>query len=141
MKRIGQFATALLALSFSASATLSQDALNIGIVTFSTSDVDTNQMVDTMTQRAQGKGWTVEALNANGDPSQAITAIKQLAVDAIIVTVFDRPLLRPTGRCRSSLLSAGGGGRRHCALRKHRRRPATLDLMPRTWAARAPRWR
>ena len=50
------------------------DKLDIGIVTFSTSDVDTNQMIDTMTQEAKSKGWTVETLNANGDPSQAITA-------------------------------------------------------------------
>jgi ribose transport system substrate-binding protein len=73
-----------------------KDKLNIGIVTFSTSDVDTNQMIDTMTDEAKSKGWTVETLNANGDPSQAVTAIKQLVtkkVDAIVVTV----------------LSAGGG--------------------------------
>lgn len=83
-------AAALIALSVrSASA---KDSLNIGIVTFSTSDVHTNQMVDTMTAEAKSKGWTVEILNAKGDPAQAIAEIKQLVtkkVDAIIVTVFD----------------------------------------------------
>jgi ABC-type sugar transport system substrate-binding protein len=44
------------------------DNLSIGIVTFSTSDIHTNQMVDTMTAEAKSKGWTVENLNANGDP-------------------------------------------------------------------------
>ena len=71
---------------------LPKDNLNIGIVTFSTSDLHTNQMVDTMSAEAKAKGWTVENLNANGDPSQAIAQIKQLVTkkaDAIIVTVFD----------------------------------------------------
>src|SRR5215217_2921820 len=82
---------ALIALSLGPLA-LAADSLNIGIVTFSSSDVDTNQMIDTMTEQAQSKGWAVETLNANGNPSQAIAAIKQLVtkdVDAIIVTVFD----------------------------------------------------
>ena len=37
-----------------------QDKLTIGIVTFSTSDVDTNQMIDTMTGAANSKRWEVE---------------------------------------------------------------------------------
>jgi ABC-type sugar transport system substrate-binding protein len=108
-------AAALLALSVALPVS-AKDKLNIGIVTFSTSDVDTNQMVDTMTQQAQSKGWTVEALNANGDPSQAITAIKQLAtkkVDAIIVTVFDSTGLaaglQAAEDANIPVLSAGGG--------------------------------
>jgi ABC-type sugar transport system substrate-binding protein len=99
-----------------ASPASSKDALNIGIVTFSTSDVDTNQMVDTMTGEIKAKGWTSETLNANGDPSQAITAIKQLVtkkVDAIIVTVFDSTGLaaglQAAGDANVPVLSAGGG--------------------------------
>jgi ribose transport system substrate-binding protein len=106
---------ALVALSL-ASPALAADDLKIGIVTFSTSDVDTNQMIDTMTQQAQSKGWTVETLNANGDPSQAIAAIKQLVVkdvDAIIVTVFDSTGLaaglQAAGDASIPVLSAGGG--------------------------------
>jgi ribose transport system substrate-binding protein len=93
-----------------------QDKLNIGIVTFSTSDVDTNQMIDTMTGEAKSNGWTVETLNANGDPSQAVTAIKQLVtkkVDAIVVTVFDTTGLaaglQAAGDASIPVLSAGGG--------------------------------
>ena len=59
-------AAALIALS--ASSASAKDSLKIGIVTFSTSDIHTNQMVDTMTAEAKAKGWTVENLNANGDP-------------------------------------------------------------------------
>ena len=54
-------------IAFLASPASARDNLNIGIVTFSTSDVHTNQMIDTMTTEAKSKGWTVEALNANGD--------------------------------------------------------------------------
>ena len=82
-------------IALSAHSASAKDSLNIGIVTFSTSDVHTNQMIDTMSAEAKSKGWTVENLNANGDPSQAIAEIKQLVtkkVDAIIVTVFE---LRP----------------------------------------------
>jgi ABC-type sugar transport system substrate-binding protein len=73
-------------------------------------------MIDTMTEAATSKGWTVEALNANGDPSQAITSIKQLVtkkVDAIIVTVFDSTGLaaglQAAGDANIPVLSAGGG--------------------------------
>lgn len=105
-----------MALSMSAYALAADEKLNIGIVTFSSSDVDTNQMIDTMTQEAEGKGWSVEKLNANGDPSQAITAIKQLVtkqVDAIIVTVFDSTGLAAgltaAAEAHIPVLSAGGG--------------------------------
>jgi len=93
-----------------------QEKLKVGIVTFSTSDVDTNQMIDTMTKQAEAKGWAVETLNANGDPSQAIAAIKQLVtkqVDAIIVTVFDSTGLAAglsaAEEAKIPVLSAGGG--------------------------------
>lgn len=116
MKPVYLLSAALCAAALSAGAALAQDSLDIGIVTFSTSDVDTNQMVDTMTERAESKGWAVEALNANGDPSQAITAIKQLAVkqvDAIIVTVFDSTGLAAglaaADEAGIPVLSAGGG--------------------------------
>jgi ribose transport system substrate-binding protein len=106
---------ALIALSLGPLA-LAADSLNIGIVTFSSSDVDTNQMIDTMTEQAQSKGWAVETLNANGDPSQAIAAIKQLVtkdVDAIIVTVFDSTGLaaglQAAQDANIPVLSAGGG--------------------------------
>ena len=107
---------ALVAASFAPATLAADDKLTIGIVTFSTSDVDTNQMVDTMTQQAQSKGWAVETLNANGDPSQAITSIKQLAtkkVNAIIVTVFDSTGLaaglQAAADANIPVLSAGGG--------------------------------
>jgi len=117
VKHIGVLsAAALLALAVSGYASAAEDKLNIGIVTFSGSDVDTNQMIDTMTQTAEAKGWSVEALNANGDPSQAITAIKQLVtkqVDAIIVTVFDSTGLAAglsaAAEANIPVLSAGGG--------------------------------
>ena len=106
--------TALLA--FAASSAFAKDNLSIGIVTFSTSDIHTNQMVDTMTAEAKSKGWTVETLNANGDPSQAIAEIKQLVtqkVDAIIVTVFDSTGLAAglQGAAEAGIpgLTAGGG--------------------------------
>lgn len=108
-------ATAIVSLALS-SAAFAQEPLDIGIVTFSTSDVDTNQMIDTMTATANEKGWSVETLNANGDPSQAITAIRQLAtkqVDAIIVTVFDSTGLAAglaaAEEANIPVLSAGGG--------------------------------
>src|SRR5690606_32285424 len=70
----------------------------------------------TMTATANEKGWSVETLNANGDPSQAITAIRQLAtkqVDAIIVTVFDSTGLAAglaaAEEANIPVLSAGGG--------------------------------
>ena len=107
-------AAALIALS--ASSASAKDSLKIGIVTFSTSDVHTNQMVDTMTAEAKSKGWTVENLNANGDPSQAIAEIKQLVtkkVDAIVVTVFDSTGLaaglQAAADAKIPVLSAGGG--------------------------------
>ena len=44
---------------------LADDAkLAVGIVTFSTSDIDTNGMVDSMTNDAKARGWTVTNLNA-----------------------------------------------------------------------------
>jgi len=107
---------ALVAVSFAPAALAADDKLTIGIITFSTSDVDTNQMVDTMTKEAQSKGWAVETLNANGDPSQAITSMKQLAtkkVSAIIVTVFDSTGLAAGLQAAADAnipgLSAGGG--------------------------------
>lgn len=105
----------LFAASFATGA-LAQDKLTVGIVTFSTSDVDTNQMIETMTQAADAKGWDVETLNANGDPSQAIAAIRQFVtkqVDAIIVTVFDSTGLAAglsaAAEAKIPVLSAGGG--------------------------------
>ncbi|MER9216115.1 sugar ABC transporter substrate-binding protein [Mesorhizobium sp. M0663] len=117
MNRFQKLSTAaLVAASFTSTALATNDKLTIGIVTFSTSDVDTNQMVDTMSQEAKSKGWSVETLNANGDPSQAITSIKQLAtkkVDAIIVTVFDSTGLaaglQAAADAKIPVLSAGGG--------------------------------
>jgi ribose transport system substrate-binding protein len=106
----------LVVASFAPAAQSADNKLTIGIVTFSTSDVDTNQMVDTMTQEAKSKGWAVDTVNANGDPSQAITSIKQLAtkkVSAIIVTVFDSTGLaaglQAAADANIPVLSAGGG--------------------------------
>jgi ribose transport system substrate-binding protein len=97
-------------------AALAKDSLNIGIVTFSTSDIHTNQMVDTMASEAKSKGWAVETLNANGEPAQAIAQIKQLVikkVDAIIVTVFDSTGLaaglQAASDAKIPVLTAGGG--------------------------------
>jgi len=110
---LGMAALLVLPLAPAASAA---DALKIGIVTFSTSDVDTNQMIDTMTEAAKAKGWSAETLNANGEPAQAIAAIKQLVtkdVDAIIVTVFDSTGLaaglQAAADAKIPVLSAGGG--------------------------------
>ncbi|MDB5527319.1 MAG: sugar transporter substrate-binding protein [Devosia sp.] len=109
-------ATAILSLGIVSASHAADDKLTIGIVTFSTSDVDTNEMVDTMTQTATEKGWSVENLNANGDAAQAITAMKQLVtkqVDAIIVTVFDSTGLAAglaaAEEANIPVLSAGGG--------------------------------
>jgi ribose transport system substrate-binding protein len=89
---------------------------SIGIVTFSTSDVDTNNMVSSMTAEAQAKGWSVEKLNASGNQQQANTQIQQLVtkrVSAIIVTVFDsNALASGLAAARTAgipVLSAGGG--------------------------------
>src|SRR6202167_5995990 len=99
-----------------ASSAFAKDNLSIGIVTFSTSDIHTNEMVDTMAAEAKSKGWTVESLNANGDPSQAIAQIKQLVTkkaDAIIVTVFDSTGLaaglQAAADAKVPVLTAGGG--------------------------------
>jgi ribose transport system substrate-binding protein len=103
-------------IAFTASSAFAKDNLNIGIVTFSTSDIHTNQMVDTMAAEAKAKGWTVESLNANGDPSQAIAQIKQLVTkkaDAIIMTVFDSTGLaaglQAATDAKVPVLTAGGG--------------------------------
>jgi ribose transport system substrate-binding protein len=112
--RLKLLSSALIA--FTASSAFAKDNLNIGIVTFSTSDIHTNQMVDTMAAEAKAKGWTVESLNANGDPSQAIAQIKQLVTkkaDAIIVTVFDSTGLaaglQAATDAKVPVLTAGGG--------------------------------
>lgn len=89
---------------------------SVGIVTFSTSDVDTNKMVSSMTAEAKAKGWSVDKLNANGNQQQANTDIQQLVtkrVSAIIVTVFDSNALASGLAAAKSanipVLSAGGG--------------------------------
>jgi ribose transport system substrate-binding protein len=112
--RLKLVSSALIAIT--ASSAFAKDNLSIGIVTFSTSDIHTNQMVDTMTAEAKAKGWTVESLNANGDPSQAIAQIKQLVTkraDAIIVTVFDSTGLaaglQAAADAKVPVLTAGGG--------------------------------
>jgi ribose transport system substrate-binding protein len=107
-------AALLAGLAFSAEA---QDKkLSLGIVTFSTNDINTNDMVASMTKDAEGKGWTVTNLDGRGDPSQANTAIKQLITrkaDAIIVTVFDSTSLASGVAAAKDagvpVLSAGGG--------------------------------
>ncbi|HSV00876.1 MAG TPA: sugar ABC transporter substrate-binding protein [Roseiarcus sp.] len=103
-------------IAFSAYTASAKDKLSIGIVTFSTSDVQTNQMVDTMSAEAKSKGWSVETLNANGDPAQAIAQIKQLVTkraDTIIVTVFDSTGLaaglQAAADAKIPVLTAGGG--------------------------------
>jgi ribose transport system substrate-binding protein len=109
-------AALLLSLGLTGAATAADEKLSIGIVTFSTSDIDTNGMVDSMTKDAVSKGWTVTNLNAQGEPLQANTAIKQLVtkkVDAIIVTVFDSTSLASGIAAAKDadipVLSAGGG--------------------------------
>ena len=109
--------TALLAgAGFSTAAEAAEKKLSLGIVTFSTNDINTNDMVASMTKDAEGKGWTVTNLDGRGDPLQANTAIKQLVTrkaDAIIVTVFDSTSLA-SGLAAAKdagipILSAGGG--------------------------------
>lgn len=117
MKLAGLCAAAALGIVASTPVAWSADSkLSIGIVTFSTSDVNTNAMVDSMTKDAEGRGWTVTNLNANGEPLQANTAIKQLVTkkaDAIIVTVFDSHALAAgisaAKEAGIPVLSAGGG--------------------------------
>jgi ribose transport system substrate-binding protein len=109
-------AMALVGCSSGAASSTSSKALSIGIVTFSTSDVDTNKMVTAMTAEAKSKDWSVQNLNANGDQQQAVTDIKQLVtknVSAIIVTVFDSTALAAglaaAKAANIPVLSAGGG--------------------------------
>jgi ribose transport system substrate-binding protein len=109
-------AAMLLALAAPGVALADGEKLSIGIVTFSTSDIDTNRMVDSMTDDAKARGWTVTNVNARGEPLQANTAIKQLVtkkVDAIIVTVFDsNSLASGIAAAKDAgvpILSAGGG--------------------------------
>jgi ribose transport system substrate-binding protein len=108
--------SALLFSSLLGSGAMAASPLSIGIVTFSTSDLNTNAMVDSMTADAKRKGWTVTNLNAQGDPLQANTAIQQLVtkkVSAIIVTVFDsHALAEGIAAAKDAgipVLSAGGG--------------------------------
>lgn len=117
MKLVRICATALLVGSAIASVAHAADKkLSIGIVTFSTNDINTNDMVASMTKEAEAKGWTVTNLDGRGDPLQANTAIKQLVTrkaDAIIVTVFDSTSLA-SGLAAAKeagipVLSAGGG--------------------------------
>ena len=110
------FLVATAAALVSAVPVLAQDDLTVGIVTFSTSDVDTNMMIDTMKETADSHGWRTVTLDANGDPSQAIASIRQLVVqdvDAIVVTVFDTTGLaaglRAAEEADIPVLSAGGG--------------------------------
>ena len=116
MQNLIRLGAAALLVLLAATGAMAQDKLTIGIVTFSTSDIDTNQMIDTMEQEAKSKGWSVELLNANGQPSQAIVAIKQFVtkkVSAIIVTVFDSTGLAAglaaAEEAGIPVLSAGGG--------------------------------
>ena len=109
-------ATAVIGLSLIGSALAADAKLSIGIVTFSTSDLNTNDMVSSMTAAAEAKGWSVSNLNAQGEPLQANAAIKQLVikkVDAIIVTVFDSTALTAgisaAKEAGIPVLSAGGG--------------------------------
>jgi ribose transport system substrate-binding protein len=119
-KRVAMFAVcvvsviALAACGSGSSGAASKSA--VGIVTFSTSDVDTNNMVTAMTAEATAKGWSVDNLNANGSQQQANTQIQQLVtkqVTAIIVTVFDSNALASGLAAAKSagipVLSAGGG--------------------------------
>ena len=98
------------------SAQATDKKLSVGIVTFSTNDISTNDMVSSMTKSAEAKGWTVINLDGRGDPSQANTAINQLVTrkaDAIIVTVFDSTSLASglaaARDAKIPVLSAGGG--------------------------------
>ena len=109
-------ATTVIGLSLIGAASAADDELALGIVTFSTSDLNTNDMVASMTAAAEAKGWTVSNLNAQGEPLQANAAIKQLVTkkaDAIIVTVFNSTSLASGIAAAKDagipVLSAGGG--------------------------------
>ena len=109
-------AALLLAFGLASGAAAAEKKLSIGIVTFSTNDISTNDMVASMTKSAESKGWTVTNLDARGDPLQANTAIKQLVTrkaDAVIVTVFDSTSLASGIAAAKDagvpVLSAGGG--------------------------------
>lgn len=90
--------------------------INIGVVTFSSSDVDTQNMIKSVTAYAQGKGYTVQSVDANGSLTQANTAITDLVtkkVNVIFVTVFpSKSLAAGLARAQAAhipVVSAGGG--------------------------------
>ncbi len=90
--------------------------LSIGIVTFSTSDVATQDMVESVTAEAHAKGWTTSFVDANGSPDTANTAMVdfvQRKVNVIIVFVMASSLLGEGLRAAQAagipVLSHGGG--------------------------------
>lgn len=116
MKLAGICGAAALCLGAFMAHAMAAKPLTVGIVTFSTADLNTNAMVDSMTADAKGRGWSVINLNAQGEPLQANTAMQQLVtkkVDAIIVTVFDSHALAAGIMAAKDaaipVLSAGGG--------------------------------
>lgn len=100
----------------SSRTTSAKKSLEIGIITFSTSDVITNRLVADMTKDAKGRGWKVQFVDGNADAAKANSAIRTLVtkgVDAIVVTVFDSKALSAglavAQQRKVPVLSIGGG--------------------------------
>lgn len=90
--------------------------LSIGIVTFSTSDVATQDMVNSVTAEAHAKGWTASFVDADGSPATANNAMVdfvQKKVNVIIVFVMASSTLgeglRAAAAAGIPVLSHGGG--------------------------------
>ena len=92
------------------------DPCEIGIVTFSATDVATNLAVEGAESQAAANGCTSTAVDAQGSVDQANTAMQNLVqkgVDAVVVTVFDSASLAAglaaTKEAGLPVCSEGGG--------------------------------
>ncbi len=83
------------------------DKLELGIVTFSATDIATNRVVTGAQAEAEAKGWTSTVVDAQGSIDTANSAIQNLVqkkVGAIIVTVF------PSNSLKAGLDAAKAAG-------------------------------
>jgi ribose transport system substrate-binding protein len=93
-----------------------EDALEIGIVTFSATDLGTNQVVEGAKAAAAELGYSTTVVDANGSVEQANAAMQNLVsrdVDAIVVTIFPSSALgagiAAAADAGIPVLSEGGG--------------------------------
>ncbi|WP_187264903.1 sugar ABC transporter substrate-binding protein [Homoserinibacter sp. GY 40078] len=83
------------------------DTVEVGIITFSATDVAVNNLVRGAEEQAEALGYTTSVVDSNGSVDQANTAMQNLAqkgVDAILVTVW------PSSALASGLASASAAG-------------------------------